>query len=311
MRAVVQQAFGDPEVLQIAEVDRPRPLPTEVVVRVHAASVNPVDAIVRAGIFPMIGQPPFILGWDVSGVVDEVVPGVSRFKPGDEVFGMPFFPRAASAYAEYVAAPARQFALKPAGIDHAQAAAIPLAGLTAWQLLVDTADVQPGQRVLIHGVGGGLGHFALQIAKARGAYVIGTASAAKHDFARSLGADEMIDYRSVDFTEAVRDVDIVVETQGGEYGPRSLRTVRPGGWLLTAIDRGDAALKAAADAAGVRFSGISVEPDHVGLEGLARLVDEGRLVPHVSHRFPLEKAADAHRVVEDGHALGKVVLIVA
>lgn len=205
MRAIVMQARGGPEVLKLEEVPRPEPLLTEVLVRVHAAGVNPVDAGVRAGAFPLLA-PPAILGWDVSGVVEAITPGVTRFRVGDEVFGMPLFPRAAGAYAEYVAAPARQLVRRPPALDHVEAGGLPLAGLTAWQALVDIAAVQPGQRVLIHAAGGGVGHLAVQIAKARGAYVIGTASHGKHDLVRSLGADEVIDYRETDFTSVARDL---------------------------------------------------------------------------------------------------------
>ena len=293
--------------LEVAEVPRPEPIPSEVLVRVHASGVNQVDGIIRAGVFPLIGQPPFILGWDVSGVVEEVVPGTSRFAPGDEVFGMPFFPRPASAYAEYIAAPSRQLARKPANIDHAQAAALPLAGLTAWQSLVDIADVQPGQRVLIHGGAGGVGHLAVQIAKARGAYVVATASAGKHDFVRDLGADEVIDYQAVDFTTAVGDLDVVLEVIGGDYAERSVQVLRPGGLLVTAIERTNAELAAKVEAADRRFAGVSVEPDHVGLEALAELVESGRLRPHVSARVPMEEAPRAHELLNT-HLTGKVVL---
>lgn len=173
MRAVIQEEFGGPDVLHVAEVDPPAALPTEVLVAVRATGLNPVDAVIRSGAYPMFGQPPFILGWDVSGVVHEVVPGVNRFSVGDEVFGMPLFPRPASGYAEFVAAPSRQLARKPISIDHIHAAGLPLAGLTAWQSLVDIADLQAGQRV-VHAAGGGVGHLAVQIAKDLGAYVIGT-----------------------------------------------------------------------------------------------------------------------------------------
>jgi NADPH:quinone reductase-like Zn-dependent oxidoreductase len=308
MRAVIQQKFGGPEVLVVGNVERPKPLPTEVLVRVKAIGVNPVESIIRAGAFPLIGQPPFILGWDISGVVEEVVPGTSRFKPGDEVFGMPFFPRAASAYAEYIAAPSRQLAKKPATLTHAQAAALPLAGLTAWQSLIDIAQVKPGQRVLIHGAGGGVGHLAVQIAKAHGAYVIGTASAGKHEFVRSLGADEMIDYRAVDFTEAVRDVDIVLEMIGGDYAERSLRVLRPGGLLVTAVERMNSALAAKVEAAGRRFAGVAVEPDYVALERMAEMVERGVLRPHVERTFPLEEAGKSHEFVATG-IKGKAVLL--
>ncbi|WP_369391980.1 NADP-dependent oxidoreductase [Streptomyces sp. CG1] len=308
MRAIVQQAFGGPEVLQVAEVERPRPLPTEVLVRVKAIGVNPVEGIIRSGAFPLHGEPPFILGWDVSGVVEHVVPGTSRFNEGDEVFGMPLFPRAAGAYAEFVAAPSRHFARKPAGLTHPQAAAIPLAGLTAWQSLVEVAQVGPGERVLIHAGAGGVGHLAIQIAKAHGAYVITTASAAKHDFLRALGADEVIDYQAVDFAEAVTGVDTVLELIGGDYADRSLRTLRPGGLLVTAIARSDTELAARTRQSGFRFAGVSVEPDYVGLEAMAALAEKGQLRPHVGHAFPLAEAAAAHELIESGHVTGKVVL---
>jgi NADPH:quinone reductase-like Zn-dependent oxidoreductase len=310
MRAIVQRSFGAPEVLEVTEVDRPTPLPSEIVVRVQAIGLNPVEAIVRAGVFPLIGQPPFILGWDVSGVVEEVVPGVNRFRRGDEVFGMPFFPRAANAYAEYVAAPSRQFARKPAKIDHVHAAALPLAGLTAWQSLIDAADLQAGQRILIHGAAGGVGHLAVQIAKSRGAYVIGTASAGKHEFVRGLGADEMIDYRAVDFAEQVRDVDVVFEVIGGDYAMRSVRVLKPGGLLITAVERSNATLAAAVEKSGRRFAGITVEPDQVGLEAMARLVDAGRLKIHVDRVFPMTEIAAAHALLEAGHLKGKLVVTV-
>ena len=308
MRAVIQQEFGGPGVLMLGEVEPPRPLPTEILVRVRAIGVNPVETIIRSGVFPLHGEPPFILGWDVSGVVEHVVPGTSRFQEGDEVFGLPLFPRAAGAYAELVAAPSRHFARKPTGITHGQAAALPLAGLPAWQSLVEVARTGPGDRVLIHAGGGGVGHLAVQIAKARGAYVITTASAAKRDFVQGLGADEVIDYRAQDFEKEVSDVDVVLELIGGDYADRSLTTLRPGGLLVTAIARSDAALAERTRAAGMRFAGVSVEPDHVGLEAMAALVAEGRLRPHVGHAFPLEQAAAAHELSEHGHATGKIVL---
>ena len=286
MRAVSQDVFGDPYVLHTVEVPKPSPLPSEVLVRVHATGVNPVDAMVRSGAFPMLGQPPFILGWDVSGVVEEVVPGVTRFDVGDEVYGMPFFPRAGNGYAEYVAVPSRQLARKPATLDHEHAAALPLAGLTAWQALVDTAGVRPGDRVLIHAGGGGVGHLAVQIAKARGAHVIATASAAKHDFVRGLGADEVVDYRTVDFTRAIRDMDVVLDTVGGPVGRQSIDVLRPGGLLVTVVDRTDTELRAATIAAGRRFAGLTVEPDHVGLEAWPPSWTPGSCAPTSSTPCP-------------------------
>jgi NADPH:quinone reductase-like Zn-dependent oxidoreductase len=307
VRAITQRKFGGPEVLEIRNVDRPTGLPTEVIVDVRAVGLNRIDAEVRSGASPLLGQPPFTLGWDISGVIDEVVPGVNRFKVGDEVYGMPLFPRPASAYAEYVAAPSRQLALKPAALDHVHAAAMPLSGLTAYQSLVDVADVRAGQRVLIHGAAGGVGHIAVQIAAARGAHVIATASAAKHDFIRDLGAHEVIDYRAVDFGKAVANVDVVLETVGRGYAERSLPVLRPGGLLVTIVERRNMELAHLTRAAGRRFAGVVVEPDHGGLEKLSELVESGHLRVHVEHVFRFAEAAQAHQHLT-GRAKGKIVL---
>lgn len=309
MRAVVQDTFGGPEVLKIKEVPSPSALPTELVVQVKAVGINPVEVAIRSGRFPLIGQPPFILGWDISGVVESVVPGTNRFAVGDEVFGMPLFPRPASAYAEQVATPSRQLARKPSTIDHVHAAALPLAGLTAWQSLVDVASVGSGDRVLVHAGGGGVGHLAVQIAKARGAYVIVTASEKKRAFVQSLGVDEIVDYRRVDFSTTIRDIDVVLETVGGDYGERSLKTLRPGGLLVTIVDRLNEKLAAKTKQAGFRFAGVSVEPDHEGLEQLARLVEGGKLKVHVERTFPLARAGEAHEFLATSPK-GKVVLTV-
>jgi len=307
MRAIIQQEFGDPRVLEIAEVETPDPIPSEVLVRVRAASINPVDAMVRSGAFPLLGQPPFILGWDISGVVERVVPGVTRFEVGDEVYGMPFFPRQGNAFAEFVAVPSRQLAAKPRNLDHTEAAALPMSGLTAWHSLVDTAHIEPGQRVLIHAGAGGVGHLAIQIAKAKGAHVITTASSGKHDFVRSLGADEAIDYRTQDFSVLARDLDVVLDAAGG-YGDSSISTLKPNGLFITIVERADTALKARIEAAGRRFAGVTVEPDGTGLEHLAALAEAGSLRPHVEHIIPFEHASKAHELIESGRTLGKIAL---
>jgi NADPH:quinone reductase-like Zn-dependent oxidoreductase len=308
MRAITQASFGGSEVLTLTDLPTPALEPNQVLVRMHATSVNPIEVFIRSGLFPLLGDPPFVLGWDVSGVVETVDPRVSRFKVGDEVYGMPYFPRAASTYAEYVTAPARQLALKPARLSHIEAAALPLVGLTAWQALVDIADVQPGQRVLVHGAGGGLGHIAVQLAKHLGAEVIGTASAGKHEFLRELGADRLIDYRDTDFTEAIRDVDVVLEAIGGDYASRSLSVLRPGGLLVTAVEPESTTLPGLAAEAGVRFAAVGVEPDHVGLGRLAELAEAGVLRPHVQTTLPLEDAAKAHDLAAAGGLQGKIVL---
>ncbi|MEY9892799.1 NADPH:quinone reductase-like Zn-dependent oxidoreductase [Catenulispora sp. MAP5-51] len=316
MRAVVQDSFGGPEVLQIRRVPRPEPLPTEVLVRVHAAGVNPVDWKTRGGtgMAGVLGQPPFVLGWDVSGVVEEVGFGVTTLKPGDEVYGMPWFPRAAGGYAEYVTAPARQFARKPATATHEQAAAVPLAALTAWQSLVDAAEVRPEQRVLVHAAAGGVGHFAVQFAKHLGAYVIGTASAGRHAWLRDLGADEVIDYTAVRFEDAVSDVDVVIDMVGDLHDQTSLRSLevlRPGG-LLVAVPAGvSPELASAAAARGVRVTPFLVEPDAPALTRIAELIDAGLVAVEVEAVYPLERAGAAQEQGEAGRTRGKIVLSVA
>ncbi|MGI5337178.1 NADP-dependent oxidoreductase [Streptomyces sp. CA-181903] len=312
MRAVSQDTAGAPDVLKVVEVERPTPARGEILVRVHAAGVNPTDWKTRArGEFATGVRPPFTLGYDVAGVVEAVGEGVTLFQAGDEVFGMPRFPHPAGAYAEYVTAPARHFAPRPHGLTHIQAGALPLASLTAWQALVDTANVQPGRRVLIHAAAGGVGHLAVQIAKARGAYVIGTASAAKHELLRSLGADELIDYRTQDFTEALRGVDVVLDTLGGPNWARSLRTLRPGGMLISILPPNGTFPVKEAEAAGVRAVFMLVEPDHAGLREITSLVEDGRLHVIVDEVFPLEEAARAHTLGETGRTTGKIVLSVA
>jgi NADPH:quinone reductase-like Zn-dependent oxidoreductase len=307
MRAIRQESFGGPEVLRMVEVDRPDPGPTEVLVRVHAAGVNPVDWKSRAapGLFD---APPFTVGWDVSGVVETVAVGVNRFVPGEEVFGMPWFPREAGAYAEYVAAPSRHFARKPSRLSHVEAAGLPLAGLTAWQILVETADIQPGQRVLVTAAAGGVGHLAVQVAKARGAYVIGTARQVKHNFLQELGADEVIDYTTADVATAIGDLDLVVDLLGGETSLRAVPTLQPGGLLVPVTGGGDPAILTAATERGVRVARFLVEPDHTGLEGLVALVDAGHLRVEIDTVLPLAEAAKAHEIGEAGRTRGKIVL---
>ncbi|MCF2527684.1 NADP-dependent oxidoreductase [Yinghuangia soli] len=309
MRAIAQDVFGGPEVLKVVETERPEPGISEVLVRVHAAGVNPTDYWHRQT-GGLLGDTPVRLGWDVSGVVEAVGLGVSAFRPGDEVYGMPRLPQAAGTYAEYVVSPARHLARKPAGLDHVEAAALPLAALTAWQALVDAADVQPGQRVLVHAAAGGVGHLAVQIAKARGAYVIGTARAAKHAFLHGLGADEVIDYTAADFAEAVRDIDVVLDTIGGEYGPRSLRTLRPGGIVVSLASPAEAALAEVAEQQGKRAQFVIVEPDRAGLQEITALVESGRLRVAVETVLPFEEAAKAHEIGQGGRVAGKIVLTV-
>jgi NADPH:quinone reductase-like Zn-dependent oxidoreductase len=297
MKAVSQDELGGPDVLKLVTVPTPEPGVSEILIRVHAAGVNPIDGAQRqTGAF--VGQPPFVLGWDVSGTVKALGPGVTLYKPGDEVFGMLPFPQGHGAYAEYVVGPTRAFVRKPDRLDHVQAAAVPMVGLTAWQALVDTAGVGERSRVLINGASGGIGHVAVQIAKARGAYVNALASAANLDFVRSLGADVAIDYNSTDFTEAVSDQDVVLDVVGGDYPARALDVLKPGGILVSTQPPSAAAVADAAAERGVRVAGVIVEADEVGMSALADLAATGNLVPAIVATFPLEEAAAASAMAD-------------
>ncbi|MGW4926956.1 NADP-dependent oxidoreductase [Streptomyces parvulus] len=309
MRAMSQDVLGGPEVLKEIRPERPEPRPNEVLVRVRAAGVNPTDWKHRAN-GGFLGEPPFVLGWDVSGTVEAVGIGVAAFAPGDEVFGMLSYPFGHGSHAEYVTAPARAFTHKPAGIDHVQAGALPLVSLTAWQALVERADLRPGQRVLIHAAAGGVGHVAVQIAKARGAHVIGTASAGKHEFLRSLGADETVDYRETDFAEAVKDVDVVLDTIGSDTALRSLRVLRPGGVVVSIIPVGSDEFFEEAGRLGVRAVRMLVDADRADMRSVAELVEAGKLRATVEKTFPLAEAAQAHALGETGRTTGKIVLVV-
>ncbi|MFI9508706.1 NADP-dependent oxidoreductase [Nocardia sp. NPDC052566] len=307
MYAITQDAFGGPEVLYRTEVERPRPAAGEVLVRVHAAGVNPVDSAVRNGYFPLFTAPPFALGWDVAGVVEELGPEVTGFEIGAEVLGLSAFPKAANAYAEYAVVAAADLVRKPAALSMSEAGALPLAGLTAWQALARIADVAAGQRVLIHAAAGGVGHLAVQIAKARGAYVLATARTENHAFLDELGADELIDYTTVDFAVATEPVDVVLDLVGGETAKRSLALLKPGGLLVTTVGHDPGITAEEAEQHGVRFETVFVAPSAADLTELTALADTGALRVHVARELPLADAAKAHET--SGSAKGKTVLI--
>ncbi|GAB4589870.1 NADP-dependent oxidoreductase [Nocardia sp. IFM 10818] len=296
MKAISQRTLGGPDVLETVEVDIPRPGPGEVLVRIAATSVNAADRKLRSGAIDKLGPPPFTLGLDVSGVVAAVGRQVTRFRPGDAVFGMVV--SSAGAYAEYTVTPADFLAAKPAGIDHVHAAALPSAALTAWQAL---AGVRPGQRVLVHAAAGGVGHLAVQIAKARGAFVVGTARAANHEFLRGLGIDELIDYSTTDFTGVLTGMDVVLDLVGGDYTARSLTVLHPGGRLIDA--QGERPL------ADPRYHRHYVEPSSRDLRELTDAVERGRLRVEVQRVMPLAEAAEAHKLSEAGRVRGKIVLV--
>lgn len=303
---------GGREVLELREIDRPAHRADELLIRVAAAGLNPVDTQVRSGSWvpDEMGEPPMVLGWDVAGTVVEAGDATSGFAPGDRVFGMPRFPALARADAEYVATPSTQVAHAPDAFTDEQAGALPLAGLTAWQALVDTARVGEGDRVLIQAAAGGVGHLAVQIAKARGAHVIGTARAEKHDFLRELGVDQPVDYSAAPIEDAVAEVDVVIDTvsedDAGLLG--SLGVLRRGGTLVVIAGDLTPPVEETAARRDQRATEMLVHPDQSGLKALAALAEGGRLRVAVEESFPFERAADAHERLEGGRVKGKLVL---
>jgi NADPH:quinone reductase-like Zn-dependent oxidoreductase len=306
MTAVRIHEFGGRDVLKVEQAPRPTPGTGEMLVRVHAAGVNPVDWKVRksGGRGWLDIKLAFTPGYDVSGVVEEMGEGVTRFKVGDEVFAYLSLNRG-GAYAEYAVVKFAEAAKKPAKASHVEAAAVPLAALTAWQALFNTAKLEQGQTVLVHAGAGGVGTFAVQLAKWKGSRVIATASKENHDFLKQLGVDEVIDYKAQKFDELVKDVDVVLDSVGGRTTSDSFKVLKKGGILVSIV--GDPSPEQA-KLAGVRAEAILVQPNAEQLEQLAKLIDEGRLKPVVSHVFPLKEVAKAHEQSETGHTRGKIVL---
>ncbi|QEM70176.1 NADP-dependent oxidoreductase [Geobacter sp. FeAm09] len=306
MKAVRIHAYGGPEMLVYEDAPLPQPGKDEILVRVHAAAVNPVDWKIREGhLKEMLGSRlPLIMGWDVSGTVEAVGPEVVRFKVGDEVFSRPDITRD-GAYAEFIVIRENEAAFKPQSIDHLHAAAIPLAALTACKSLFAAAKLSAGQTILIHGAAGGVGTYAVQLAKWKGARVIATASERNHDYLRGLGADEVIAYQNVRFEDKVRDVDVVFDTIGGETQARSWEVVKRGGVLVSIVappSREEAA------AHGVRPEFVFIQPDATELSGIATLVDAGKLRVMVEAVVPLAEARRAQELSQGGHTRGKIVL---
>ncbi len=313
MKAFVLKDFGGADQLVPTTIETPVIKADEVLVQVKAISLNPVDSKTRAG-KGMAGRlkelPAIILGWDVSGVVTEVGENVSEFKKGDEVFGMVNFPGHGQAYAEYVAAPAAHLALKPANISHAEAAAATLAALTAYQAFVQKASVTPGQKVLIHAAAGGVGHFAVQLAKHLGAYVIGTSSAANKDFVLSLGADAHIDYQTQRFEDLVQEVDLVLDAIGGDNIGRSLEVMKPGGTLITIPSGMADTVTEQAKAKNVNGFFFLVQSSGDDMKQLAALLEQGILKAHVSLTFPFNDLPQASAQIETGKTKGKLIVTV-
>lgn len=310
MRAIVAPAPGGPETLEERELPRPAPGPGEVLVRVAAAGVNPVDAKTRSGAgaarFLADDDWPWIPGWDLAGTVVEVGFGVARFGVGDRVFGTVGFPHAAGAYAEFAVAHVSQLSRSPRSLDDVHAAALAMGGLTAWQALVDAGGLETNQRVLITAAAGGVGHLAVQIAADLGAHVIAVASPDNVDFVRGLGAYEILDRTREDWAAGVEPVDLVLDCHGGPTRPPAMSTVRPGGTIVTLPTGGER--EAAPD--GVRDPTVFVAPDGLELQLLTGSVERGALKPHVSETLPLADASRAHELIASGATQGKIVLTV-
>jgi NADPH:quinone reductase-like Zn-dependent oxidoreductase len=312
MKAVRIHNYGGPEVLNYEDAPRPQPGPGEVLIRVHATSVNPIDWKVRAGYMKdfLPHSFPLILGWDVSGVIEEVGPNpaaTGQFKKGDEVYSLPDHTRN-GAYAEFIVVRESEVALKPNALHHVRAAAVPLATLTAWQALFDTAQLEPKQRILIHGAAGGVGHFAVQLAKWKGAHVIGTASATNHEMLYKLGADELIDYATQRFENAARNIDVVLDTIGGDTQEDSWQVLRKGGVLVSLVQ---APSEDRAKERGVRGIRLAARPNGHELAEIAKIVDAGKLVPVIDRILPLSEVRRAHELSQSGHTHGKIVLRVS
>lgn len=307
MLAVRIHHYGKRDALSLDDIPIPEIAPDEVLVKVVAASVNPVDWKVREGqLAQMIPHAlPLTLGWDVSGVVAAVGDAVTGWQPGDAVFSRPDLARNGT-YAEFVAIRAADCARKPRTVSHAAAAALPLAGITAWEALVDNAGIKPGQRVLVHAGSGGVGSLAIQIARDHGATVIATTSARNRALVESLGAHQVIDYTTTRFDEVLEPVDVVFDTLGGQVQEASWRVLRPGGILVSIVSPPDADK---ARAHGVRSAFVFIGPNAPVLARLADMVDGGRLRPIVGAEFGLRDAARAHALSESGRAVGKIVLL--
>jgi NADPH:quinone reductase-like Zn-dependent oxidoreductase len=310
MKAIVLKAFGGVDQLHLTRLVKPAIKKEEVLVRVKALSINPVDVQTRAGGgiagWKFKDADPIILGWDLAGTVEESASDI--WQPGDKIFGMVHFPGQGKTYAEYVAAPANQLARIPPGISFETAAATTLAALTAWQALHRHGTLKKGDKILIHAASGGVGHFATQIAKAAGAYVIGTSSAQNRDFVLGLGADEFVDYQDENFEDKYHDLDFILDTAGHDYVRRSIPVLRKGGTLISIPGSISVANQQKAEAAGVTAANILVHSNGVDLEHLAALLHSGKLKPHIANEFPFKEMAAAHLQLESHQTIGKVVL---
>jgi NADPH:quinone reductase-like Zn-dependent oxidoreductase len=308
MNAIIIRAYGGLETLQYERVPRPIPEQDQMLVRVDSIGTNPVDYKTRLGrgVASRLGKNPFplILGWDIAGIVEHT-PENSPFALGDPVYGMIGFPHVGGAYAEYVVARLSELARAPKSIDLSTAAAVPLVALTAWQALIEVGQLQAHQRVFIHAAAGGVGHIAVQLAKWRGAHVIGSASQSNADYLAQLGVDEVIDYQQTRFRDVVSDVDIVFDAVGGETLDQSFHVLKRGGRLISIT--GQPSLEKA-DSFGIKADHVFVYPSGEQLDQITTLIDKGVITPTIYGQFPLSNAREAHRLLETRRVRGKIVL---
>jgi len=305
MRAIVIHAYGGPEVMKLEEVARPEPAADEILIRVVSASINPVDVGIRKGyLAELIGNFPLLPGMDAAGIVEKVGNKVTKYKAGDPVFAF-FTLKGEGGYAEFVTAKDDELAPKPSAVTFAQAAGAGAAGATAWEALIDTANLRPGQSALIHGGSGGVGHLAIQIAKAKGAKVFATASTANQDFLRQMGADVVIDYTRTKFEDVAKDVDVVLDTVGGDTLERSYGVVKKGGIIVSIVDEPK---PEALEAHGIRGVTLRCTPKAEVLEELSKLMEAKKLAPVISQTFPMTQVVQAQDQIATGHTRGKIVL---
>lgn len=300
MKAILIKEYGDESVLNYTDVDRPEPKADEILVKIYAAGVNPIDWKIRDGIYGI--KLPFIPGADFAGTVEEAGADVEKFKKDDAVYGKILL----GCYAEYVVVKENELGRKPDNIDFKNAAAIPMGALTSWQAVFDAADLKSGQKILIHAASGGVGSMAVQLAKTKGAYVIGTASSRNEDFVKSLGADEFIDYTSMNFEDTVKDVDVVFNTIAGETLERSFQVLRKGGFLVSIAGKPSVEL---AEKYEVETKFISSVNNPKQLEEITQLVEENKIKTYIDQVLPLSEARKAQKLSKEGHIRGKIILV--
>ena len=303
MKAIQIKEYGDERVLKYTDVERPEPKEDEILVKIHAASVNPVDWKIRDGKGKKFGMKlPLILGADFAGTIEEMGSAIKKFRKEDAVYGKILL----GCYAEYVIVKENELSIKPKNFDFEQAASIPMGALTSWQAIFETAKLKSGQKILIHAASGGVGSMAVQMAKAKGAYVIGTASGSNKEFVNNLGADEFIDYTNTNFEDVVKDVDVVYDTIGGDTQKRSFQVLKEGGFLVSLIEKPSEELLKKYK---VQGKVIASEPNSKQLEEITTLIEANKIKTHVEKVFPLAEAAKAQKLSKEGHVRGKIILV--